>query len=238
MQFARIYRNYAKDNEYKFNVTIKESDLYFISDKNIKKQAYLELIKLRKIIEKHIKERPTFYTSLKPLNLPDYDIHEMIKEMYLAAQKADVGPFASIAGVIAEFIGKKLLKFCNEIIVENGGDIYINTKKDRIIRIYCEKIKNLGIKISKEIQPISICSSSSKIGHSISFGSADLVVVISKKGAIADAFATSICNKIKNLNDLQKTINNVNEDNIQGIIAICNKKIAIKGKINFIKIGE
>ncbi len=235
MQYARIYRNYNSKKEYRYNVTIKESDLFIISDKYLKKEAFSILLKYRKQIENFIKNCPEFIKSLTPLEIKNVNI-EIIKEMLIAGEKANVGPFAAVAGAISQFVCKDLRKLCNEVIIENGGDIYIDTQNERLVQIYSNMFKNIGIKIKKEMQPIAICSSSAKIGHSLSFGRADLVVVIGKNGAICDAFATSLCNKIKDKNNLQNVLNNVKEKSIYGIIAILNNKIAIKGKIEFVKI--
>ena len=239
MEYARVYRDYSSKNEFKFNVTIHESDLFVISDKDVKKHALNALIKYRKIIENHIKQFPEFLKSLKPLKPPQDIDEKILLHMYSASNRAKVGPFASVAGAIAQFIGEELLNFCNEIIIENGGDIYINTKRDRVVKIFSKNLQNIGIKIKKEIQPLAVCSSSSKIGHSLSFGKGDLVIVIGKNAALADAYATSICNKIKNEKDLQKIVNNVKEPLINGVITILNDKIAFKRKdFEFIKINE
>ena len=43
-----------------------------------------------------------------------------------AAEMAGVGPMAGVAGAIAEYVGKGLKTLgAREVIVENGGDIYI-----------------------------------------------------------------------------------------------------------------
>ncbi len=236
MEVGRDYRNYENKTEFKFNITVKETDIFFITDKNVKQNALLSILKYRKLLENHISLCPEFLTSLKPLELPCLEIHPFIKDMYIAGMRANVGPFASVAGAISEYVARDLLKCCNQVIVENGGDIFLSTSKERIIRLKGKNNLHLGIKLSPKSQPIAICSSSSKIGHSLSFGKADLVTVLSKKGSIADAFATSICNKIKNEKDLQNVLNNVRDDLIIGIIAIINGKIAIKGDINLVKL--
>ena len=238
MEIARIYRNYSQKKEYKFNITYKESDLYIICDKNLKKDAFITLLKYRNIIENHIRLFPEFLTSLKPLKIPDIEIPEIIKEMYFASKYANVGPFASVAGAISEFVGRKLKEKCNEILIENGGDLYLNGKKDRIVGIWTLKNYKLGLKIKGDELPLSICSSSSKIGHSLSFGNVDLVTVIAKNGAFSDAMATSICNKIKNTNDIDEVLKKIEINEIlRGVIIIYKNKIGFKGKLNFIKLN-
>lgn len=41
--------------------------------------------------------------------------------MAWAGVKANVGPMAAVAGAMAEYVGRDLLKYSKEVIVENGG---------------------------------------------------------------------------------------------------------------------
>ena len=233
--FLRYYRSEFEG----FNVTYKESDLYICSENiKCKKEAYLSLLKYRNIIEKHIISYPEFQTSLKPLQIPDKDMDEIIYIMYKAGLAANVGPFSSVAGVIAEYVAMDLKKFSDEIIVENGGDIFITGKKEKIVKILSLHNRKLGLKINGDMLPVSVCSSSSMIGHSLSFGKADLVVVLSKKGAYADAFATAICNLLKNEEDINNVIakyESVKE--IEGCMIFLNDKIGGWGNIEVVKIS-
>ncbi len=147
---------------------------------------------------------------------------------------------ASVAGAIAEFVGKELLEFSDEIIIENGGDIFIKTTKPRTIGIYAGKSilsGKIGIEINPDETPLGVCTSSGTVGHSLSFGKADAVVVISKSTPLADACATASANIIVNENDLPKAIEFAQKiKGIQGIIAIKNEKLALWGKIKLKKI--
>jgi len=228
----RSYRESLKG----FNITYKESDLFIVADNKLKKKAYLSLLKYRRIIEQHIEENPEFLTSLKPLKFYSENIEEILDSMYFAGISAGVGPFAAVAGAIAEFVAKDLKEYSEDILVENGGDIYIFGKKDKFIQVYLPGFNNIGIKIDKNLLPIGICSSSSKIGHSLSFGKAELVVVLSKSGALADAFATKICNKLKKEDDLELVINEYKKNKkIEGCILFFKKRIAGWGKFELIK---
>ncbi len=229
---VRSYRESLKG----FNITYKESDLYIIANNKLKKKAFNSLVKYRQIIEKHIEKNPEFFTSLKPI-IFDEKLEDILLSMYNAAKEANVGPFASVAGAIAEFIAKDLKEYDNNVIVENGGDIYIYGDKQRVVKIYTEKFQNIGIKVEKQMLPVAICSSSSKIGHSLSFGKADLVVVISKSGAIADAFATKICNELKDEKDIDRVIENYRRyKNLLGCLIFFNKKIAGWGDFQLLQV--
>ncbi len=231
-----VIRKY-RENLNGFNITYKESDLFITADKSLKNRAFLSLIKYRKIIENHILERPEFFTSLKPLKFQKTGLEKILISMYEAGEIAEVGPFAAVAGAISEFVAKDLTKFCENILVENGGDVYITGNEDKIISIFQTKIKNIGLKISKSLLPIAVCSSSSVIGHSLSFGKAELAVVLSKSGAIADAFATRICNELKEYNDMEKVISLFKrEKRIKGCVIFLYNKIGGWGDFEIINI--
>ena len=48
--------------------------------------------------------------------------------MIKASLAANVGPMASVAGAISEYVANDLLKMSQNVIVENGGDIYLKTQ--------------------------------------------------------------------------------------------------------------
>ena len=97
---------------------------------------------------------------------------------------------ASVAGAIAELVGRELSNFSDDIIIENGGDIFIKTTRPRIIAIYASDSPlsgKIGIEIDAGETPCGICTSSGSVGHSLSFGKADAVTIIAPSAALADA---------------------------------------------------
>jgi len=247
MNKTTTIRDYKKDfnkNKYLiFNITYKESDINVLCDKNtnseIKKKAFFSLIKYRNLIESHIHENKNFLASLKPIDIPNNTtLHPLLIDMYRAATIANTGPFAAVAGAIAEYIAKDLSEYSKELIVENGGDIFLIGSEDKYVKIKSLNDKKLAIVIESKFLPISVCSSSSKIGHSLSYGQADLVTVISKKGSVADAFATAICNNIKEEKDIEKTIAKYKKNKyIYGCLIFFKDKIAGWGNINLVKVS-
>ncbi|HUV57090.1 MAG TPA: UPF0280 family protein, partial [Dehalococcoidales bacterium] len=159
MYEPRTYRHWVKaKNLISFNVVVKETDLYIRASTNLKRKAHKLVVKYRDILERYIERYPDFLTSLKPLPTDDNAPH-IVKEMLLAAARAGVGPMASVAGAIAEFVGNELLDFTPEIIVENGGDIYLKSQTKRIIGIYAGESPltgKIGLEIEGEDTPLGI----------------------------------------------------------------------------------
>ena len=142
---------------------------------------------------------------------------------------------ASVAGAIAEFVGTDLASGSAEIIVENGGDIYLKSQKKRLIGIYAGKSSlsnKIGLEINASDTPLGICTSSGTVGHSLSYGKADAVTVVSKSTPLADAAATAIGNIIKQPSDIPKGIEMAKRtDGLKGVVIITGDILGLWGEI-------
>lgn len=235
MPEVRFYRHWCEDKDLvSFNVVAKESDLYIRAPKNLAGKAHKSVAKYRFILEKYIKQNSAFKNSLEPIPLEE-DAPLIAREMVEAGRKVGVGPMAAVAGAIAEFVGKDLLDYTPEIIVENGGDIFIKTAQIRRIGIYAGNssfTKKIALEILPEKTPLGICTSSGTVGPSLSLGKADAVVVISPSTVLADASATAIANLIKSEQDILQGIELAkNIKGIKGVLVIKNGKMGIWGDI-------
>jgi ApbE superfamily uncharacterized protein (UPF0280 family) len=236
----RTYRsNVLKPGLIPFNVTVKETNLHIQANTDLEKEAFQAVLKSRNYIEKYIKKCPDFATSFVPVKVlgiaPD-----IINKMTGAANAAKVGPMAAIAGAIAEYAGLALLEKSDEIIVENGGDIFIKSNSETIFSIYANKSPlsmKTGLLIAKRKNPYSICTSSGTVGHSKSYGKADAVTVFSDSAPLADAAATALGNLIKKPDDIEKVINLGKKiQGILGIVIIKDKNIGLWGDLQIVKL--
>jgi ApbE superfamily uncharacterized protein (UPF0280 family) len=194
------------------------------------------ILKYRGQIDETIRKCPWFLHSLVPIELKsDYEI---INEMIAKARVAGVGPMAGVAGAFAEFIGNDLLPIADELIIENGGDIFIKTIEDRNVLIYAgehspfkDKVK---IKLHGQETPRGICTSSKQVGHSLSFGNTDATIIVAQSVITADVFATAIGNMVKSEEDIKGALSFVEECNdISGGLILIGDKIAAWGEIEF-----
>ena len=234
MYEERFYRNKIL-SKFKIEVSFKESDLLICSDKEIaKEKAQGILVKYYKQIEEYITGNPLFLTSLSPLEI-DQAAPPIIKEMLEASKVTGIGPFSSVAGAVAQYVGGELLNYCQELIIENGGDIFLKINQDKIIGVYLGqefKINDLNLKIKKRSQAFGVASSSSTLGHSLNFGKADLVSVVAKNIIIADGFATAISNRIKKLEDVDKILAEAKDKlPIEGLLVAFGEKIFLWGNL-------
>ena len=120
---SQVYRKLVKTNDLNIqSVVMKESDLIVSGIGDLKEKTTALLYKYRKKIETYIQKHPFFKTSMRPIDM-DNNAPDIIKTMIESALKTNVGPMASVAGAIAEYVGMELLLYSSEIIVENGGDV-------------------------------------------------------------------------------------------------------------------
>ncbi len=235
MYEPRTYRHWIKGGDLiSFNVVVKETDLYIRASTNLKSKARKLVLKYRDSLERYIERHPAFLTSLEPLPVDDNAPH-IVKAMSEAASKAEVGPMASVAGAIAEFVGTELLAFTPEIIVENGGDIYLKSPGKKIIGIYAGESPlsgKIGLEIDGADTPLGICTSSGTVGHSLSYGKADAVIVLSQSATLADAAATATANLIKQPGDIPRGIERAKSiEGVSGVIIIQGDKTGLWGKV-------
>jgi ApbE superfamily uncharacterized protein (UPF0280 family) len=231
----RTYRHWIDGKDLvAFSVTEKETDLYIRAAANLQRKAHRLVLKYRYQLEGYIKRNPAFQSSLEPVNVTEY-APAIVRQMAAAGQKAGVGPMAAVAGAIAECVGQELLTFTPEIIVENGGDIFLKTKKDRVVGIWAGESPltgKIGLEIDARETPLGVCTSSGTVGHSLSYGRADAVVVVATDTALADAAATAIGNRVKQPGDIDSVLEFARGiGGLKGVVIIIGKKVGARGDV-------
>ncbi|WP_407415330.1 UPF0280 family protein [Methanobrevibacter sp.] len=154
---------------------------------------------IRRDLKNYILKNQDFLLSIEPIKV-DGDLPLIVEKMIASSNIADVGPMACVAGTISQLSLEYLIDRDSKFsIIENGGDIALINDEKVLCGIYSNN-QVLGNEIAFEIKPrkkqFGICTSSGKIGHSISFGDADSVTIISKSSSIADGLATRIANEV------------------------------------------
>jgi ApbE superfamily uncharacterized protein (UPF0280 family) len=235
MYEPRIYRDWVSDkNLVPFSVVVKETDLHIRARRDLTSEALSATQRYRTDLETYIKSHPIFLTTLKPFEV-EQDVPSIVKEMADAAREVGVGPMAAVAGAIAEMVGKELLPFSDEVIVENGGDIFLRTSKERFIGVYAGESKfsrRIAFSIQPEETPLGVCTSSGTVGHSLSFGYADAVIVFSTSTPLADAAATAIGNRVRIVEDIPDALEFAQSINgLRGVAIIKGDNMGLWGQL-------
>jgi ApbE superfamily uncharacterized protein (UPF0280 family) len=197
---------------------LKESQCTVIADKSEGIRAAKDSIKRhRRRLEAYIKTNPKFFHILEPVPAPSKPL--VAKLMAEAAEKANVGPMAAVAGVLADLAVKDMLRAgCEVAVVENGGEIsaMANVPIDVAVAAGEEPLsKRFGFRLTEF--PIGVATSSGRFSHALSFGDAEAATVFCKNAGLADAAATAAGNVVKG------------EDCQAAIQAGINKALSIQG---------
>ncbi len=235
MHQPRYYRQWTQNSDLvSFSAVVKQTDLYIQAQRSLRDKAIKSILKHRVPLEQYIMHHPLFLTTLEPYQV-DEDAPAIVMEMAEASQTAGVGPMAAVAGAIAEAVGRDLLAFSPEVIVENGGDVFLRILKMRLVGVYAGQSPFTG-KIALEVKPnetpLGICTSSASVGHSLSLGTADAVIALSPSAAFADAIATAIGNMVRDTDDISKAIHRARSiEQLRGIVVIKGDRIGVWGKV-------
>lgn len=233
----RSYRSrFSSDERRWFCVKFLESDLWIGVDRgsyraSMEADTYAMLVDLRRQMDAYLLMDPQYKTALTPYDA-GLEAPNILKEMSRVSHKTGIGPMSAVAGAVA----KKVAEFLGtqEVIVENGGDIYAQAASDMDISVFAGQSplsEKIGLHIPAAEFPLGICTSSGTVGPSLSLGRADAVMIVCKDVLLADSYATAMANRIKTVNDLQCVIDRISDiPEILGAIAVKDDRMAITGR--------
>lgn len=210
-----------------FPVCIQQTDLLVCAQRDLRDKAEDLVVRARWELEEFIRSVPHFAETLSPMEVRE-DAPPLVRAMAEAGQVARVGPMAAVAGAIAEYVARGLAEDSPDVIVENGGDVYLMGKHERTLALWAgeQGVQGVGVRIPQELMPVAMCTSSGRIGHSLSLGSADAVAVLAHDGALSDAVATALANRVREPKDIERAI-----DAAQGIPGVLGVIATIDGAL-------
>jgi len=236
----RTYRSLVKDDRLEsFRVVVKETDLLIRAQRPLVRESRDLVLKHRMPLERYIGNHPEFVNQLTPC---PYDpiAPPIVKTMVEAGQKASVGPMGAVAGALAEYVGRDLLDYSPDVIVENGGDLFIKTHFAVIVAILAGPSPltgKIGVRVHSEKSAVAVCTSSGTVGHSLSFGRADAAVVISESAAVADAAATAIGNVVSNKAAISAAMDfGGSIQGVSGVVVVVEDKMGLWGDVELVKL--
>lgn len=235
----RFYRSFSPTGERRvpFRVCIDTTDLYLRADRDLSAQTRQAAAAARHAVEEHIAVHPWFATALAPLAVPPGKVPELVREMYAAGWAAGVGPMAAVAGAVAEYVGRALRPLSREVLVENGGDIYLDMIDEVVVGLFAGASPfsgRLGLRLAPASTPVAVCTSSASVGPSRSAGIADAAVVIGTPAATADAVATALGNRVHRPADLEPATQwALGIPGVRGAVAVLGDRLAAVGEVEF-----
>jgi ApbE superfamily uncharacterized protein (UPF0280 family) len=237
----RAYRHLVKvDRLCAYRVVVQETDLMVYSRFNLSESVRESVLEHRGYLEAYIRRHPDFRGAMAPWKT-EGPVPGVVGDMVAAAAAAGVGPMAAVAGAIAGRVGGDLLSRSDEVVVENGGDVFLKTERPVTIGIYAGEARSglhLGIRIDPGHRPVAVCTSSGRIGHSTSFGNADAVCVVSRSCALADAAATALGNRIRGSQDIRPAIEaGKGIDGIKGLLIVASGRFGVWGDLELLPLS-
>jgi uncharacterized protein len=240
MYEERFYREITRPSDlYCYQVQYKETDLFCCTAANLKNYIQDRVIFYRHQLEEYINVKPAFRESLIPLETDPF-APVIVQEMIRASREVGVGPMATVAGAIAEFVGNDIEGETDQFIIENGGDIYLRTATDRTVLIYAKKSpysEKIGIRLRGRPEPYGVCTSSGTVGPSLSYGQADAVCIIGTSSLFADGLATYVGNIVKKKDDIPVAIERGKVfTGVMGILIILGEHLGAWGQVEIVKV--
>jgi ApbE superfamily uncharacterized protein (UPF0280 family) len=231
----RYYRTrMARGSLTGFQVKINETDLMILAQQELSQIATSVVLQERRQLEHYIANHPGFLESLTPWP-EDPLAPQLVKVMIRAGAQVNVGPMAAVAGAIAAAVGRELLNYSPEVIVENGGDIFLKISDPASVALYAGNSPlsmKVGLLIPAAQTPLGVCTSSGTVGHSLSLGRADAACVLAADTALADAAATALGNRVKKPADIPLALEWLaGAPGILGGVVIAGEKLGVWGEL-------
>ena len=221
-----------------FRVCVEQTDLLILARQDIRVEAFKAVQRLRGQIKAWIASHPEFLSSLAPLPV-DHTAPAIVQDMLRASTRAGVGPMAAVAGAMARHVGEALLPLSPELVIENGGDIFMHCSSPQTFGILAESSEAALVAIRvEESRPgsgMGVCTSSGRLGHSLSLGKADAVTVLAEDPCFADALVTALANEVQGQADINRVLQMGLELGATGVVVIVDNTIGAAGKIVFVE---
>jgi uncharacterized protein len=221
-------------------IVVKETDLLVLSRMDLGDLIRDIVLTQRDRLERYIAANPVFGASLVPLAVAEA-APAIVRAMAEAGRAAGVGPMAAVAGAVCEAVADGVGEGAPELLLENGGDIYIATTRERVVGIFTgegEAGGLLGLRIVPESTPLGICTSSGRLGHSLSLGDSAAATVVARSCALADAAATAVGNRVRGSNGVREGLAAAREiPGVLGAVVIRDGRFGVWGDVDLVGLG-
>ncbi len=187
------------------------------------------MLAARHEVERQIALDPYFSATFEPYTPKSPE--KTVDRMARAAAEACVGPMAAVAGAIA-WAGVEAMAGATFGLIDNGGDIALRSDREVTVGIYAGASPlsgRMAFLVPPQNEILGICTSSATVGPSISFGVADAVTVVAPDVAVADAWATAICNHITV--DDTSILDAIEGTGVRGVLAIIDDTVIRHGDL-------
>ena len=137
---VRAYRHghAPRPGETAFQVVVAQTDLLIVAKRTLPREIGDFVSQLRAGLSTSLLLNPDFQHSFTPVPA-DAAAPAIAKEMAEAAARFGVGPMAAVAGAFAQAVADRFVGESPEILVENGGDVYLHGSRERIVALEAQR---------------------------------------------------------------------------------------------------
>ncbi len=240
----RTYRQTLRPRtgETAFQVVVEQTDLWIVARRDLAAEISAFVHEIRTGLKNHLLLDPDFAASLVPVDAPD-QAPDLVRRMARAARACGVGPMAAVAGAIAQAVADRFVPLSPDILVENGGDIFMHSTTARTVGLLARPVEGvrLGLRIPADRFPLAVCTSSGRVGHSLSLGRADMVAVLARDGALSDAAATALANLLATERDLEPMLAQARRlfrTGVTGVFAQVGESVGAVGDLELVALSD
>ena len=240
----RAYRQTLRPRpgETAFQVVVAQTDLFLVAEKPLGREIGDFVAALRAGLSTYLLLHPEFRDSLTPV-APLAHAPDIARDMAEAAARFGVGPMAAVAGAVSQAVADRFAEVSPTLLVENGGDIVLRAREERTVALLARPAEGarLGLRFPPGRLPAAICASSATVGHSLSLGEADMVTVVADRGAVADAAATALANRLVGPGDLDGMLQvaaSWAERGVRGVFAQIGDMVGMVGDIELVALDD
>ncbi len=217
----------------KYHFEFRETILSIVCEPDFLRVAEDAVFEARRLIEDKVAQDEFFRITYDSYSIQSDD-DPLIQRMCKASELSGVGPFAGVAGAVAVHAVERMKEAgASYAIVENGGDIAFYSPEPRLIGLFADHpvLKDVAFSIwSDDIT--GICSSSAKIGPSVSLGNSNVCTVFSDDVILADCCATLLGNRVTDEESLPDALEYVGSiSGVKGCLACIGGKVAMFGEV-------
>jgi hypothetical protein len=221
-------------------IVVKETDLLVLSRTDIGDLIRDIVMTERDRLERYLSANPEFRDSLWPLAVPD-TAPLIVRSMAAAGSAAGVGPMAAVAGAVCDMVASRVGGGERDLLLENGGDLYVATTRERIVGIYAGEGRDgaaFGLRVAPDRTPLGICTSSGRLGHSLSLGDSAAATVVSRSCALADAAATAVGNRVRGARGVREGLAAARDiRGVLGVVVIRDGQLGAWGDVEIVGLG-
>jgi uncharacterized protein len=173
-----------------FDVPVQDMVLRITAPPDFYEEARAAAMSFWEQLQSYGIRNPEFRTSKRPLAEVPENAPEVVRRMITIASGVGVGPMFTFPGALTDHVGTTLNRFVPELVIVNGGDYFIATKKASKLTVFHRDGEPMSVVIRPERCPMGVYTTMGNLQTPAD--TADGVIVLATSCILADAAAAGV----------------------------------------------